>query len=155
MSKVERPLPRLMSFDVFGTLISVRDSSYGAFERILAATSARNVDVRAFSHASIVLLTLAILVAVVISKIAGCGLGALRLGRKEALRVGVGMLPRGEVCVAVARLGLTLGIIRQSMYSVVILVAVAAAALAPPLLNIAFRNVPIRREPGEEVYRVG
>ena len=38
----------MMSFDVFGTLISVRDSSYGAFERILAATDARGVDVEAF-----------------------------------------------------------------------------------------------------------
>lgn len=113
------------------------------------------VDLSAFAHASVILLTLAVLVAVVISKIAGCGLGALGLGRGEALRVGVGMLPRGEVCVAVARLGLTLGIIQQSMYSVVIFVAVAAAALAPPLLNLAFRNVSHPREPEEEVYRVG
>jgi 2-haloacid dehalogenase len=40
--------PKLMSFDVFGTLISVRDSSYGAFERILADTGARHIDVKAF-----------------------------------------------------------------------------------------------------------
>lgn len=40
--------PKLMSFDVFGTLISVRDSSYGAFERILAETGAHGVDVKAF-----------------------------------------------------------------------------------------------------------
>src|ERR1700729_2625695 len=40
--------PKLMSFDVFGTLISVRDSSYGAFERILADGQARHLDVRAF-----------------------------------------------------------------------------------------------------------
>jgi 2-haloacid dehalogenase len=39
---------KLLSFDVFGTLISVRDSSYSAFERILAATDARTVDVKAF-----------------------------------------------------------------------------------------------------------
>jgi len=38
----------MMSFDVFGTLISVRDSSYAAFERILAAAGARNVDTKAF-----------------------------------------------------------------------------------------------------------
>jgi len=43
-----RPKPDLMSFDVFGTLISVRDSSYGAFERILADSHARHLDVRAF-----------------------------------------------------------------------------------------------------------
>ena len=37
--------PKLMSFDVFGTLISVRDSSYSAFELILA--DARHLDVKA------------------------------------------------------------------------------------------------------------
>ena len=113
------------------------------------------VDPAAFAHAPLVLLAVAILAAVVVSKVGGCGLGALQLGRSEAARVGVGMVARGEVCVAVARLGLTLGIIRQSMYSVVILVAVAAAALAPPLLNAAFKNLPAPREPGAEVYRVG
>jgi len=40
--------PKLMSFDVFGTLISVRDSSYGAFERILAEAAAPHLDVKAF-----------------------------------------------------------------------------------------------------------
>jgi len=44
----ERLRPKLMSFDVFGTLISVRDSSYDAFARILAAAGARHVDVKAF-----------------------------------------------------------------------------------------------------------
>jgi len=40
--------PKLMSFDVFGTLISVRESSSAAFERILATANAQNVDVQAF-----------------------------------------------------------------------------------------------------------
>ena len=38
--------PKLMSFDVFGTLISVRDSSYGAFERILADAGAHHLTSR-------------------------------------------------------------------------------------------------------------
>jgi len=37
-----------MSFDVFGTLISVRDSSYGAFEKILSEVRAPQIDVKAF-----------------------------------------------------------------------------------------------------------
>jgi 2-haloacid dehalogenase len=37
-----------MSFDVFGTLVSVRDSSYRAFERILIESGAQNLDVRRF-----------------------------------------------------------------------------------------------------------
>jgi 2-haloacid dehalogenase len=40
--------PKLMSFDVFGTLISVRASSYSAFERILADANAHHLDVKAF-----------------------------------------------------------------------------------------------------------
>ena len=40
--------PKLMSFDVFGTLISVRESSYGAFERILLDAGAPHLDVRLF-----------------------------------------------------------------------------------------------------------
>lgn len=40
--------PKLISFDVFGTLISVRESSYDAFERILKDVGASGVNVRAF-----------------------------------------------------------------------------------------------------------
>jgi 2-haloacid dehalogenase len=42
---------RLLSFDVFGTLISVRDGSYGAFEHILHEAGALHVDVKAFWEA--------------------------------------------------------------------------------------------------------
>ena len=44
----ERLRPKLISFDVFGTLISVRESSYSAFERILGDVGAQRVDVKAF-----------------------------------------------------------------------------------------------------------
>jgi 2-haloacid dehalogenase len=40
--------PTMISFDVFGTLISVRESSYDAFERILADVGAHRLDVKAF-----------------------------------------------------------------------------------------------------------
>ena len=43
-----RLLPEMMSFDVFGTLISVRDSSYSAFERIVTEAGVRGLDVKAF-----------------------------------------------------------------------------------------------------------
>ncbi len=41
-------VPKLMSFDVFGTLIDVRGGSYAAFQSILADAGATHVDVRAF-----------------------------------------------------------------------------------------------------------
>jgi len=51
MSNERRPQrlqPKLISFDVFGTLISVRESSYGAFERILDYVGTNRIDVKAF-----------------------------------------------------------------------------------------------------------
>ena len=44
----QRVTPKLLSFDVFGTLIDVRSHSYGAFQSILNDTGARHVDVKAF-----------------------------------------------------------------------------------------------------------
>jgi 2-haloacid dehalogenase len=44
----DRLRPKMISFDVFGTLISVRDSSYGAFERIAVDAGARDLDVKVF-----------------------------------------------------------------------------------------------------------
>jgi 2-haloacid dehalogenase len=41
-------IPRLMSFDVFGTLISVREGSYAAFQSILDDCQAGHVDVKRF-----------------------------------------------------------------------------------------------------------
>ena len=42
---------KLLSFDVFGTLISVREGSYGAFARILQAAAASHLDVKVFWEA--------------------------------------------------------------------------------------------------------
>jgi 2-haloacid dehalogenase len=42
---------KLLSFDVFGTLISVRDGSYCAFERILREAASAHIDVKAFWEA--------------------------------------------------------------------------------------------------------
>ena len=43
------------------------------------------------------------MVAAVLSKFVACGDGALRMGRTDAIRVGVGMVPRGEVGMEIGR----------------------------------------------------
>ena len=73
-----------------------------------------------------------------VTKFVGCGLGAIRLGGTEALRVGVGMIPRGEVGVVVAQLGLGMGAISPMIYSVVVFMSVATTMIAPPLIKLAF-----------------
>jgi Kef-type K+ transport system membrane component KefB len=83
---------------------------------------------------------LAILLTAVAAKLVGCGLAAWRLGPSDALRTGAGMVPRGEVCMVMAQLGLALGVVRQETYGVAVFMAVATTLLAPPLIRFAYRK---------------
>jgi len=94
----------------------------------------------------------AILAAAVISKFLGCGLGALHMGRKDALRVAVGMIPRGEVGIVVAQIGLKMHVMSEAMYGIVVFMSVVTTLLAPPLLKLVFREKP---DTGEPVARLG
>jgi Kef-type K+ transport system membrane component KefB len=88
------------------------------------------------------LIEIALLVPIaVVSKMLGGGLGALRFGREIATRVGMGMIPRGEFCMVVAQTGLGLKAISQNTYDTIVIMAVAAAAVTPPLVKRAFRKV--------------
>ncbi len=103
-----------------------------------------HLDAGAFRTSRTVVLTLLILVAAVVTKLVGCGLGAWRLGRVDALRIGFGMVPRGEVGMVVAQIGLSIGVIEKPVYAVVVAMAVLTTILAPPLLKYAFRDCPPR-----------
>jgi Kef-type K+ transport system membrane component KefB len=96
----------------------------------------------------------AIVLAAIVSKFVACGLGALRMGRIDALRIGVGMVPRGEVGMVVAQIGLRMGVMDPGVYGVIVVMSVATTVLSPPLLKLAFRSE--RPAPGtEEMLRVG
>ncbi len=72
----------------------------------------------------------------VVSKLVGCGLGSLSLGIKDALRVGIGMVPRGEVGLIIAAAGLGLHAISDEVYTVVLLMSMFTTLLAPPVLRL-------------------
>jgi Kef-type K+ transport system membrane component KefB len=76
----------------------------------------------------------------VVSKILGCGLGAWTLGRRKAMQVGMGMVPRGEVGIVVAQIGLGLGAIGNEAFGVVLIMAVATTLIAPPFLVLLFKQ---------------
>ncbi|MBZ5700376.1 MAG: cation:proton antiporter [Acidobacteriia bacterium] len=98
-----------------------------------------NLNLRLFRSKSIVALALLILAAAIVTKLVGCGIGALSLGWENALKVGLGMVPRGEVGMVVAQIGLGMAVIRSEVYGVVVFMAVATTLVAPLLLKIAFR----------------
>jgi Kef-type K+ transport system membrane component KefB len=99
-----------------------------------------HLDLQAFKSMDSVLLAAALLVIACLTKWAGCGLGAYRMGRANAIRVGVGMIPRGEVGMVVAQVGLTAGVFTPLLYGMVVLMSIASTLVAPPLLKIAFRG---------------
>jgi Kef-type K+ transport system membrane component KefB len=69
-------------------------------------------------------------------KVLGCGGGAASLGRKSALIVGVGMVPRGEVGIIVASLGLQAGVFSGNMYTLIIAMSLLTSVIAPPVLSV-------------------
>jgi len=93
-----------------------------------------------FRSRSTLLLALLLLGAAVATKLIGCGLGAVALGWRNALKVGLGMVPRGEVGMVVAQLGLGLTVITSEIYAVVVFMVVATTVLTPAFLNLAFRS---------------
>jgi Kef-type K+ transport system membrane component KefB len=100
------------------------------------------LNISVFADAATLWVSVGIFVAAVVTKLVGCGIGAWRLGRSDMLRIGVGMIPRGEVGMVVAQIGLGMGVITESVYAVVIFMTVATTLVAPPMLKFAYRKSP-------------
>lgn len=121
----------------------VHDLSRGASELLVPfflAGIGLHMDLSVFSNRSTLLLAVLVTIAACASKFFGCALSSWRLGRSDAVKIGIGMIPRGEVGMVVAQLGLTLGVIPQNIYGVVVFMAVATTLIAPPLLKIVFTD---------------
>jgi len=74
----------------------------------------------------------------IVSKLAGCGLPLLKQGWRSVFQVGVGMMPRGEVALIVALVGLQSRIVTESTYAIVVFMTAVTTLLAPPLLRYLF-----------------
>ena len=87
------------------------------------------------------LIALAIITVIaIVSKLAGGFLGALALGKRSALIVGVGMIPRGEVGVVIASLGLAAGVFSPRTYALIVAMSLLTSIITPPVLAILLRH---------------
>ncbi len=77
----------------------------------------------------------------IMAKVFGCALPSLALGfnAKGALRIGTGMVPRGEVALIIAGIGITAGILSEQLFGVVIMMTLLTTLVAPPLLNFMLK----------------
>jgi fructose-specific phosphotransferase system IIA component len=75
------------------------------------------------------------------AKIIGCGGPALLLGfnGRGALRIGTGMIPRGEVALIIAGIGISSGILDNQLFGIIILMTLITTLAAPPFLNAALK----------------
>jgi Kef-type K+ transport system membrane component KefB len=105
------------------------------------------VSLAAFGEFDVLVMAGLITLLAVITKFVGCGLGAKSLGGKSASIIGVGMVPRGEVGLIVASIGLGmkdpvtgLGIIDPGLYNAIVFMSLVTTLIAPPLLTYTFRR---------------
>ncbi|MCL1903883.1 MAG: cation:proton antiporter [Oscillospiraceae bacterium] len=90
----------------------------------------------------LVLFAVLLLAVAILSKLAGCFLGAVlcKYTKKESLQIGVGMISRGEVAIIVATLGVNEGHMVPELFSSVIVVVIITTLITPLLLNLVFRK---------------
>ena len=96
------------------------------------------LNLSVFRDTSIIVFAVLLTLIAVITKFVGCGIGALGMRRREVAQIGMGMVPRGEVGIVVAQIGLGLGVIGPSFFASVLFMAVATTLIAPPFVKILF-----------------
>ena len=134
-------------------LCNIRDSEYIArrldinsyvmfgpifFASIGLKTNIQNMDW------SILLFSLGFVAVALLTKIIGCGLisMACKIPPKHAIKVGVGMMTRGEVALIVAQKGMTVGLLDPVYFTSVILLIIISSILTPILLKLLYSKYP-------------
>ena len=107
------------------------------------------VDVAALAHGETAVLLVGITALAIASKFIGAFAGAVREGRARAALIGWSMVPRGEVGIVVAGLGLTAGAIDSEIYSVVVGMAIITTLIVPPFLPALVRRAAEATPSGE------
>ena len=104
-----------------------------------------NVDIQVFIDDPALLGTALILIVLAcLTKFLGCGLGAKiaepHMEMSSVSIIGTGMMPRGEVGIIVALLGLGMDILSNDMYGIIVLMCIATTIIAPPILSVLFKK---------------
>lgn len=122
------------------------------FTPFFFAVTGAQVDIAALLDPAIALLAVTLGLVGVATKAVGGFIGAWSLGRWSAAAVGFGMVPRGEVGIVVANLGVAAGLLAAPIFSAVLVAVVLTTVVAPYLLAWAVPRAvgtaPVPRVPG-------
>ncbi|HOO28554.1 MAG TPA: cation:proton antiporter [Lachnospiraceae bacterium] len=115
--------------------------SYLYLSPIFFASIGLKVNLPAMSM-KVVAFSVILVVVAILTKVIGCGLGAKLCGYKnyQSIRIGVGMISRGEVALIVASKGAALGLMGSDFMGPVVIVVILTTIVSPILLKIVFKN---------------
>ncbi|MGH7419795.1 MAG: cation:proton antiporter [Candidatus Rokuibacteriota bacterium] len=119
--------------------VRLKAFTYAFLVPIFFVSVGLQTNARALAVADIPL-ALLIVAAAVAGKVIGCGAGARLAGftGPEALRIGVGMISRGEVGLIIAALGLQTGLLGEREFAIMVIMVLATTVISPPLLRLVF-----------------
>jgi Kef-type K+ transport system membrane component KefB len=92
------------------------------------------IDLHELANVDALIMLAVVTVIAIVSKLAGGWLGSLSLGKRSATIIGFGMVPRGEVGVVIASLGLAAGVFNNRMYAIIVAMSLLTAMVTPPVL---------------------
>lgn len=118
-------------------------AAYMIFTPVFFANVGMKTDLTTM-NSGILLFALLLVLAAIISKIIGCGLGGLlcRMSNHQALVVGIGMISRSEVALMVAQKGMDAGLIDPVILPAILLSIIATSLVTPVLLKLAISRGP-------------
>ena len=113
------------------------------FAPLFFAIIGAQVDLRGV-NAEVMLIAGAMIAVAIVSKMAGCGLPALLFlkSRNKSMKVGIGMISRGEVGLIVAGVGVSSGALTGNIYTAIIIMVAATTIITPVWLKSAYRKDP-------------
>lgn len=116
-------------------------SSYMLFGPVFFASIGLKTNFDGFTL-NLLRFSLAFVAVALISKVVGCGLSAKlwKFNIKDSLKVGVGMMTRGEVALIVAQKGLAVGMVTPEYFTSVILLILCSSVASPILLKLLYRG---------------
>ena len=125
-------------------------SNYVIFSPVFFASIGLKTDISGLTP-DIVLFCICFVVAALLTKIVGCGLAArlCRFNWGDSLKVGVGMMTRGEVALIVAQKGLAVNVVEPVYFTAVILLIVVSSVATPLVLKNLFTKMPPQPHPSQ------
>lgn len=145
-------MPRIPSH-VHRTLETI---TLGIFAPIFFAVAGLKVNVLNLLTPTLLMIAFLVILIATVGKVVGTYIGARFIGGKDhwtSLSFGAGLNARGAMEIIIATIGLTLGVLSQEMFSIIVLMAMATSLMAPFALKWVLKRVKLDEQEKERLKK--